>query len=354
MLIVRAFLFHNLKGEIMRTEEIIQRSLDGLELSKEEITSLFDVDPFSKESFIMQAAALEKSKKASNGLAEVHAQFGLNVGPCTLNCLFCGFAKCNGVFTENSELPVEEAVVRTKRFEEDGVNAIFIMGTGHYPFGKFIEVSREIRKALKDETILFANVGDMNLKQAKQLKEAGHSGIYHVVRMGEGTDTPIAPSRRLETIAHAKEAGLMIGTCVEPIGPEHTVEELVEKTIMTREIGAVFSGAMRRVPIPGTELAKYGMVSEARMAHILAAVRLALGYEIAGHCTHEPGVIAAAAGGANLVWAETGSNPRDTEKDTEGRRGRTVNDCRNILKEAEWDVLEGTSKFCATGIPSRS
>jgi 2-iminoacetate synthase ThiH len=100
MLIVRAFLFHNLKGEIMRTEEIIQRSLDGLELSKEEITSLFDVDPFSKESFIMQAAALEKSKKASNGLAEVHAQFGLNVGPCTLNCLFCGFAKCNGVFTE--------------------------------------------------------------------------------------------------------------------------------------------------------------------------------------------------------------------------------------------------------------
>ncbi len=332
----------------MYLSDIIQKSLDGLELSKDEITDLFKVPLFSRESFLIQASAHEKSKKASNGLAEVHAQFGLNVGPCTMNCLFCAFAKCNGVFTENTELPVEEAVFRTKRFEEDGANAIFIMSTGHYPFSKFIEVSQEIRKSLKEETILFANVGDMTLEQARQLKDAGYSGIYHVVRMGEGRDTPIPPERRLKTIECAKDAGLMIGTCVEPIGPEHTVEELVEKTVMTGKIGAVFSGAMRRVPIPGTELAKYGMVTEARMAHILAAVRLALSYEIAGHCTHEPGVIAAASGGANLVWAETGSNPRDTEKDTEGRRGRTVKDCRNILKEAEWDALDGASRFCSS------
>ncbi len=337
----------------MDIEDIAQKSLDGLELSKDEITGLFNVPPFSKESFLIQAAALEKSKKASNGLAEVHAQFGLNAGPCTLNCLFCGFAKCNGVFTENSELPVEEAVARTKRFEEDGANAIFVMGTGHYPFSRFIEVSQEIRKTLKDDTVLFANVGDMTPKQSVQLKDAGYAGIYHVVRMGEGKDTPIPPRKRLETIVNAKEAGLMIGTCVEPIGPEHTVEELVEKTIMTRDLGVAFSGAMRRVPIPGTELAKYGMVSEAKMAHILAVVRLALGYEIAGHCTHEPGVIAAASGGANLVWAETGSNPRDTESDTEGRRGRTVNDCRNILKEAEWEALNGVSKFCSSGVLSK-
>ncbi len=180
----------------MNITDIIKKSLDGAELSRDEITDLFNVPPFTKEAFLMQAAALEKSKKASNGLAEVHAQFGLNVGPCTLNCLFCGFAKCNGVFTENSELSIEEAVARTKRFEEDGANAIFIMGTGHYPFGKFIEVSQEVRKALKDDTILFANVGDMNLKQANQLKDAGHTGIYHVVRMGEGRDTPIQPHRK--------------------------------------------------------------------------------------------------------------------------------------------------------------
>jgi biotin synthase len=349
-MIDRVCIFSKSKGERMNVEDIIRKSLDGAMVSRDEISDLFNVPPFTRDAFLMQAAALEKSKKASNGLAEVHAQFGLNVGPCSLNCLFCGFAKCNGVFTENSELSVEETIARTRRFEEDGANAIFIMGTGHYPFGKFIEVSREVRKVLKDETILFANVGDMNPKQARQLKEAGHSGIYHVVRMGEGKDTPIKPERRIETINIAREAGLLIGTCVEPVGPEHSVDELVEKTLMTRDVNPVFSGAMRRVPIPGTELAKYGMISEARMAHILAAVRLALGYDIPGHCTHEPGVIAAASGGANLVWAETGSNPRDTERDTEGSRGRTVMDCRGILKEAEWDVLDGVSRFCSSEV----
>ncbi len=333
----------------MNITDLTKKSLDGAELSENEIITLFKVPLFSSDSFLIQSAAHAKSARACGGLAEVHAQFGLNVGPCNMNCLFCAFAKCNGVFTENSELPVEEAVDRTKRFEEDGANAIFIMATGHYPFGKFIEISREMRKGLKDETILFANIGDMTPTQAKQVKEAGYAGIYHVVRMGEGVDTPIFAAQRLETIKIAQEAGLLIGTCVEPVGPEHSVEELVEKTVMTRDVKPVFSGAMKRVSIPNTEKAKLGMVSDAKMAHILAVVRLALGYDIRGHCTHEPNVIAAANGGANLVWAETGSNPRDTEKDTEGYRGRTVNDCRNVLKEAEWNVLTGISKFCSNG-----
>ncbi len=80
------------------------------------------------------------------------------------------------------------------------------------------------------------------------------------------------------------------------------------------------------------------------MAHILGVIRLATGYDIPGNCTHEPNVIGVAAG-ANLIWAETGSNPRDTEKDTEGKRGMTVQQCRAIFKEAEWNVLSGPSKL---------
>jgi len=82
------------------------------------------------------------------------------------------------------------------------------------------------------------------------------------------------------------------------------------------------------------------------MAHILAVVRLALGYDIPGNCTHEPNVIGAAAG-ANLLWAETGSNPRDTSAETKGARGMSVADCRRIFREAEWKVLEGPSRIYA-------
>ncbi len=324
--------------------EIIYKSLEGAVLGMEEIALLFRAPLFSRESAMILSAAREKSEKASHGLAEVHAQVGLNVAPCPNNCLFCSFAAKNKVFTERFDLPTEKAVELAAGFESDGANAIFIMGTADYSFEKFAEVSQEIRRSLRPETILVANVGDFDADQAKKLKDCGFSGIYHAVRLGEGFATKIPVERRLETFRNAREAGLCLGTCVEPVGNEHVIEELVEKTIITRDAMPVYSGAARRIPIPGTQMARHGIVSEARMAHILAVVRLALGYEVPGNCTHEPNVIGTAAG-ANLVWAEAGPNPRDTEKSTEGQRGMTVSDCIRILKEGEWKVLTGPSSF---------
>ena len=324
--------------------EIVSKSLHGAVLTKEEIARLFRIPLFSSESAMILAAAREKSERASNGLAEVHAQVGLNVAPCPNNCLFCSFAARNGIFTEQFELPVAEAVDQAKIFEEDGANAIFLMGTADHPFEKFIEVSQEVRKSLRPETVLVANVGDFDREQARRLKDVGFAGIYHAVRLGEGRDTRIPVEKRLKTFRNAREVGLLLGTCVEPVGSEHTIEELVEKTIITREAQAVYSGSARRIPIPGTEMARFPIVSEARMAHILGVVRLALSDDVAGNCTHEPNVIGAAAG-ANLLWAEAGANPRDTEKKTENQRGMTVRDCIRIFEEAEWTVLQGPSRF---------
>jgi biotin synthase len=327
--------------------EIVEKSLGGEELTGKEIAALFSVRLFSPGSAMIQAIARQMSKDACKGMAEVHAQVGLNIAPCPRNCLFCAFAARNKVFTERVNLSAEEAVERARQFESDGANAIYVMTTADYTFEKFIEMSQEIRASLRPETVLVANVGDFSEKEARQLKDAGFAGIYHAVRLGEGRDTTIAPEKRLNTFRNAKEAGLLLGTCVEPVGSEHTIEELVEKTIITRDAKPVYSGSARRIPIPNTALAQYDIVSEAKMAHILAVVRLALGYDISGNCTHEPNVVGAAAG-ANLLWAESGSNPRDTEEETEGKRGMTVRECRTVFKEAEWGVLSGPSKFYST------
>ena len=334
-------------------EKIIEKALDGASLNRDEIASLFSVPLFSYEAAMVQAASRYISEKASNGFAEVHAQVGLDIASCPRNCHFCSFAACNGVFAENVELPVEEIVTRACGFESEGANAIYLMTTARYPFEKFIEVAQEVRNSLKPDTILIANVDDFSEKQARQLKNAGFSGVYHALRMGEGTDTTISPDKRLQTFRNAKEAGLLLGTCVEPIGPEQSIDELVEKTIITREAKPIFSGAMRRIPIPNTDMARYGIVSLRRMAHIIAVIRLALGHDIPGNCTHEPNVIGASAG-ANLLWAETGSNPRDTEKETEGIRGMSVLQCKEIFKEAEWHVLSGPSKFFSTERTSKN
>jgi biotin synthase len=52
-----------------------------------------------------------------------------------------------------------------------------------------------------------------------------------------------------------------------------------------------------------------------------------------------------ATAGANLLWAEAGSNPRDIEKETERKRGMTVKNCIHIFEEAEWKVLKGPSRL---------
>ena len=105
------------------------------------------------------------------------------------------------------------------------------------------------------------------------------------------------------------------------------------------------SSAARRISIPGTRLAtEHGMIPELRMAQIVAVTRLGLPRTITGNCTHEPCVIGAAAG-ANLLWAEMGANPRDTEEDTEKGRGVDAEKCRRIFWEAGCAVLSGPSRF---------
>jgi biotin synthase len=321
---------------------VVSKVRDGGLPDEQDLRALLDVDHHSADAGYIIGAADEINRRACNGKAEIHAQIGLNLSPCPRNCGFCAFAAKNRLFTEKMELDLDTVLAMGRRAEEDGANALFIMATGDYPFSTFFEISSELRRNTDPSTVLIANVGDFGPKQAEKLKEAGYDGIYHAVRMGEGTATTIDPATRLETVRVAREAGLRIGTCVEPVGPEHTVDEIIEKIIIGREMEPVFSGAMRRIALPGTELEAHGVISEYRMAFLVAVTRLAMGREVRGNCTHEPNTLGATAG-ANLFWAEVGSNPRDTETDTSEGRGCDVAACRKLLEEADFEVLEGPS-----------
>ncbi len=324
--------------------DMVAKALDGDPLAGDEISALFSVPIKTEESFYIQWAGRSISDRVSQGRAEVHAQVGLNISPCFNDCLFCSFARVNGVFSQQSETALEDIIARCAGFEQDGANAIYLMCTADFDFDRFIDCGTAVRMALRPDTVLIANIADFGDQQARRLKDAGFSGVYHALRLGEGRDTRIAPDRRLGTFRAAREAGLKLGTCIEPVGPEHTISELVEKTLIARDAAPVYCGAARRIPIAGTKLAGYGMVSEARMAHILAVVRLAMGFGVPGNCTHEPNVAGAIAG-ANLFWAESGSNPRDDREQTEKNRGASVNDCRRLFMEAEWDVATGPAPF---------
>jgi biotin synthase len=323
---------------------LMKKSQNGEQFSREELIQLLALAPDSTESYWIMAEANRISKGLTENRAEIHAQLALNLAPCHCNCLFCAFAQTNRVFTEETRLTAEEAVAYAQQFEKEGSNAIFIMTTAQYPFGMFLELSREIRSNLEPETILIANVGDQSLANAQKIKDVGYIGVYHALRLREGIDSGISPQKRKDSICNFQEVGLKVGTCVEPVGPEHTNEELADMILFTASFNPAFSGAARRIPIPGTEIANRGAISELRMAQIVAITRLAMPRWVLGNCTHEPCTLGGI-GGANLFWAEVGANPRDTKMKTEESRGETVKTCHNIFNECGWEIYQGPSRY---------
>jgi biotin synthase len=328
----------------MDLHHILSKPRNGEPLSREELVYLLSAPPDSVESCLTMAEARRISRELTGNRAEVHAQLSLNLGPCPCNCLFCAFAKKNAVFNEEKRLTEVEAVAYAKRFEEEGANAVYIMTTGSYPFELFLDMTREIRQTLEPETTLIANVGDRTLPEAKRMKDAGYTGVYHACRLREGVDSGLSPEERKRSIRNFQEAGLLVGTCVEPLGPEHTPEEIADMILLTASFDPSYSGAARRIPIPGTLLSERGKITELRMAQIVAATRLGMPRSVIGNCTHEPCTLGGL-GGANLFWAEAGANPRDTKAKTEEGRGETVEDCRRLYSECGWDTLVGPSRY---------
>ena len=328
----------------MKTLELLNKTRSGEVLSCDELVFLLALPPDSPDSYMVMGEANRISKEVSQGKAEVHAQFAVNLSPCNCNCLFCSFAEVNGVFTTSAVLSTDQAVAYARQFEMDGANALFLMSTAHYPFERFLEVATEVRRSLRPETTMIANVGDQSLRNAMRLKDAGFTGVYHALRLREGVDTSLDPAKRKKSIRHFLQAGLEVGTCVEPVGPEHTNEELADMIAYTALINPAYSGAARRIAIPGTRLAELGMISELRMAQIVAVTRLGMPRTVWGNCTHEPCALGASAG-ANLFWAEVGANPRDIHEKTEEGRGESVPSCRKIFQESNWSVLQGPSRF---------
>jgi biotin synthase len=332
-----------------KLDHILTRALANESPSRQETAWLIrEVDPLSPENDALMRAADRLTRASSGNRGEIHAQIGVNLAPCLHNCGFCSFAAQAGLFKEKVEISPEEVVARAGRFVAEGANAIYLMTTGNYNFDCYLHVAEMVRASLPAEIPVVANIGDLNPNQAQRLAGAGFQGAYHVARMGEGKDTAIPPMQRMATMRAILDAGLRLAYCVEPIGPEHTVEEIVDKIFIGKEYGAWFSGAMRRISVPGTALANRGMISELELAKIVAVSRLVMSDSVRMHCTHEPNSPSLLAG-ANLIWAESGSNPRDMKAETIEGRGLTAAQCGQFLREVGYKVQCGSPASLAGG-----
>ncbi len=313
---------------------ILEKGGDFAGISRDEALTLMRLELHSREGYALMETANRMSRRQFGNKGEKHFHIGLNVEPCAMDCAFCSLTRRAGIFKEKIEFSEETLIAWARQGEAEGADTLNLMTTGGYPFSRLLEVGRLLKATTA--VPLVANTRDITHREGEQLLAAGFVGFYHAVRLGEGTDTPFKPERRIQTIQVLHDVGLRWMNCVEPVGPEHTAEAIVDLMLLARRQRATYSGVMRRINFPGSPMERFGMITELEMARMVAVSRLVMGDVPLAHCTHEPNAISLLAG-ANLVFPEVGSSPRDGETDTGRGRGRNLTDCTRLFRELKWD-----------------
>ena len=314
---------------------LIDKVQAGYMITEEECAFLLQFSEISLESAITRGVADNMSREKFGNTGFVFGQIGFEVAPCPGKCKFCSISEEFTQFEPNVMCD-EDILKAAGNFTETGdLFALALMSMHDFNFERVLHVVQIVRDKIPVETQIVINIGDFTLSQAEELKAAGANGAYHLARLREGIDTTLDPERRKKTMTYIKKAGLDLYYCCEPIGPEHTPEEMAKQILLGIDYGCFQHGAMRRILIPSSPLAKYGQISELRLAQVTAVVSLAALHcpELGSIGVHEPNLLGITAG-ANAIYAETGINPRDTEVETSGHRGIDIMDCKQMLAEA--------------------
>lgn len=235
---------------------------------------------------------------------------GVDYKPCNMNCDFCSLGEAWNLVTEEKEYTDEEIIEEVRAYVEEGVRWIVLRTTEFYSLDVLAELIKRIRREVPGNYEIGLNVGEFGDEKANTLSQMGVNFIYHSLRLGEGKATRFNPQDRLNTLGAIKRSPLDLVYLVEPIGIEHTNEEIADICLNAIEHDAIVTGAMARIPVEGTPLGKYPQISEKRLAQVIAVTRLASAYKGKDICVH-PFTEMAVQFGANVTVIETGSVPRD-------------------------------------------
>ncbi len=315
---------------------------EGVEQNSSEMLLDTSVSDRRVGHLLERADALSRKLAGERGF--IWATIGIDSTPCTMGCSFCSHGAQWQVYANEIELSVDEVVELAGKAAAGGADFITLRTTQYYGTERLIKLAGLVRDRIGNDLHLVANTGECDLDRAKALRDAGFSMAYHTVRLREGVDTGQSVAARLKTIEAICAAGLELQYLIEPLGPEHTVREVLNEARRAAEVGASGTGVMARVPVMGTPLAHLGQVSEPYLRRVAAAARLE--YPDGGKylCVHPP-TPSALYCGCNTMVVEQAANPRDTSSSIGAWRGFDLATARVALQKAGLKVRPVTKEF---------
>lgn len=302
------------KEELFAFIERAERNvLEGKGLERTELIRLLAIDPDSEACERLGQAARRVASQVTGDRAYLWGAMGVDYKACPMNCDFCSLGEAWGIVEPDHERDFSETEIieSVRDYAENKVRWIVLRTTEFYSLEVLSELIGKIRRTVPGRYEIGLNVGEFDLEKANALHRAGVNFIYHSLRLGEGRDTRFKPEERLKTLRAVKDSPLKLVFLVEPIGIEHSNEEIADICLCAIEHQAIVTGGMARVPVPGTPLGVHPQIPENRLAQIIAVTRLAGGSRVPDICVH-PASPKAMRFGANVAVVETGSIPRDS------------------------------------------
>ncbi|MBU5308361.1 hypothetical protein KQI18_11285 [Clostridioides mangenotii] len=306
-------------------------------LSKKEIIKLLELDENSKEVIALRKEARAITKKVTKNTGRIWAAIGLDYASCRMSCDFCSLGEKYNSTEKHYELTQREVLNIANSFVNQGIDWLVLRSTEFYPLGKLIDYAHLIKDNLSGNFTLTVNTGNDNTLRADELKKSGYEMVYQAIRLREGIDTKFDLKERKRAIKKVTESEMILSQYLEPLGPEHTNEEIADRIIDIVKEKTKVSGLMIRVPVKGTPKYKLGSLSDNRIAQITAILRISTKDHIKDLVIH-PKVDSALESGANALVVDIGAIPRSNEVHLEEWDGQDVKKAKKALKEKGYDI----------------
>ena len=320
-----------------RVERAKEKAFRGETFTKEELIELLSIDPKSEEVEALGMAAHEVAQEVTEGKARLWGAIGVDYKPCEMDCKFCSLGKSWGIVKEEKEYTLKEMIRQVRYYVENDFHYILLRSTEFYDPNSLGKIIKSIREAVPGDYELGCNIGELEEADAESMYECGGRIAYHCVRLREGVDTRFRVEDRVHTVEVIRDSKMKLGFWVEPVGVEHTNEEIAEKILETLHYQTDVCGVMARVPVAGTPFENVPMISEKRMAQITAVLRLACGRTVKDICTH-PASELAVRYGANVITLETGAIPRDADFQEEYWKGLHIDQVKEWLNQNGYHI----------------
>lgn len=324
-------------------DDLKGRALRGEPARREDVLRLLAFAPDSEETACLGRAARDVARIVAGNEGRVWTAIGIDSRPCAMNCGFCAFGEKWGLVTKPQEWSDEAIILAARAFVDEGAAWVTLRTTEFYGLERLCALARKLRRAVAGDYGLVVNTGEFGPLEARTMSASGINVVYHSLRLGEGQTTCFQPEERLATLAAVRDSALKLAHLVEPVGPEHTDEELAEVFMTAMSNRAALSGVMARINVRGTPFESHEPLSDRRLAQLVAVTRLCAGIHAPDICVHPPRK-EAVEWGANVVVVETGAVPRDNAACAQEWQGFAISDAKRLFREAGYWVKDAAAQ----------